>query len=94
MRQLWRYEVMISAALAVIENEQQRNELSALYEKNKDRFLNIVLDLLHNKEEAEDAVQETFLRIADKPDNFFSIEENLWYHNQRKPVSDTSSLVF
>lgn len=67
---------MISAALAVIENEQQRDELSALYDKNKNRFLNIALDMLHNKEAAEDAVQEAFLRIADKPDNFFLIEEH------------------
>ncbi|MCH5203819.1 MAG: RNA polymerase sigma factor [Oscillospiraceae bacterium] len=66
---------MISAALAVLETEEQRNELSVLYEKHKNRFLNIALELLHNKEEAEDAVQETFLRIAEKPDNFFSVEE-------------------
>lgn len=66
---------MISVALAIIENENQRNELAVIYEKHKDRFLNIALDLLHNKEEAEDAVQETFLRIADKPENFFSVEE-------------------
>lgn len=63
---------MISAALAVLESEEQRNELSEFYEKNKNRFYAIAYEHLHNKEDAEDAIQETFLRIANKPDIFFS----------------------
>ena len=66
MRQLWRYEVMISVALAIIENENQRNELAAFYEKNKSRFYAIAFGHLHKKEESEDAVQEAFSEIADK----------------------------
>ena len=48
---------MISSALAVIENESQRNELAVIYEEHKNRFLNIALDLLHNKEEAKEQRQ-------------------------------------
>lgn len=64
---------MVSAALAVMEFEGQRCELSEIYEKNRKRFLGIALKILRNRENAEDAVQEAFLRIADKPDTFFSL---------------------
>ncbi len=64
---------MLADALAIIEDECQRNELSEFYEKNKDRFYAIAFEHLHNREESEDAVQEAFLRIADKPDKFFSL---------------------
>lgn len=62
---------MISEALAVLETEEQRNELADFYEKNKSRFYTIAFDHLHNQEEAEDAIQEAFLEIANKPDTFF-----------------------
>ena len=64
---------MISAAVAILETDAQRNELSEFYERNTDRFLNVALKTLHNKEQAEDAVQEAFLRIANSPDVFFSL---------------------
>lgn len=66
---------MISAALAVLETDEQRNELSLFYEKNKSRFYAIALGYLHKQEEAEDAVQEAFLKIANKPDTFFSLSD-------------------
>lgn len=66
---------MISGALAILKSEAQRNEMSAIYEKNKALFLNIAFKNLQNKEMAEDAVQEAFLEIADKPDVFFSLTE-------------------
>lgn len=66
---------MIAAALAVLENEGQRKELSEFYKKHESRFLNIALHIVHNKEGAEDAVQEAFLSITDKPDLFFSLNE-------------------
>lgn len=67
---------MISGALAILNSEAQRNEMSAVYEKNKSLFLNIAFKNLQNEEEAEDAVQEAFLEIADKPNTFFSLTEN------------------
>lgn len=65
---------MISGALAILKSEAQRNEMSAIYEKNKSLFLSIAYEKLQN-EDAEDAVQEAFLEIADKPDIFFSLTE-------------------
>ena len=47
---------MISSALAILETEEQRNELSEFYEQYKDRFYAISFSKLHNRESAEDAV--------------------------------------
>lgn len=72
---------MFDATFAVIENEKQRNELAEFYSKSKNRLYFIALSKLHNKEEAEDAVQEAFSRISDKPELFFDIppEKRLAY---------------
>ena len=67
---------MISPALEILETEEQRNELSEFYEQYKERFYAIAFSKLHNRASAEDAVQEAFLRIADKPDKFFEIPQN------------------
>ena len=66
---------MISGALAILKSDAQRNEMSEFYEKHKKRFLSIALKILNNEEEMEDAVQDAFLKIADKPDKFFSLNE-------------------
>ena len=64
---------MIDAVLSVIENEEQRNELADFYSCYKNRLYSIAFSKLHNETEAEDAVQEAFLRIANKPEKFFDI---------------------
>lgn len=64
---------MIDALFSVIKNEEQRDELSAFYSENKNRLYFIALSKLHNEFDAEDAVQEAFSRIADKPEKFFEI---------------------
>lgn len=64
---------MIEAALAALENDKQRNELAAFYEQYKNRFFNIAYSKLHNPAEAEDAVQEAFLRVVDNPNKFFEM---------------------
>lgn len=66
---------MIEAALAALENDNQRNRLSAFYEQYKNRFYGIAYSKLHNSEEAEDAVQETFLRVVDRPTKFFEMPD-------------------
>ena len=66
---------MIEAALSVLENDKQRNELAAFYEQYKNRFFGIAYSKLHNPEEAEDAVQEAFLRVADNPHSFFRMSD-------------------
>ncbi len=67
---------MFADALAIIEDESQRNELSEFYEENMGRFYAIAFSKLHNKADAEDAVQEAFLRIVKKPDLFFAQSRN------------------
>lgn len=74
---------MISAALAVLENEEQRNELSEIYKKNIEGFYSIAMHNLHNKQDSEDAIQEAFLAIAKNPNVFFDIprEKRVSYIN-------------
>ena len=64
---------MLGTILSTMENEEQRNELAEFYSKYKNRLYSIALSKLHNEADAEDAVQEVFSRIADKPKRFFSI---------------------
>jgi len=64
---------MISAALAVLETEEQRNELSDVYQQNESRFFSIAFSKLHNKQDAEEAIQEAFLSIANNPECFFEL---------------------
>ncbi len=64
---------MIDFILSTIENEEQRNELAEFYSKHKSRLYSIALSKLHNKEDAEDAVQEVFSEIADNPKKFFDV---------------------
>ena len=66
---------MISGALAVLKSEAQRNEMSVFYEKYKSRLLRIAIKILRNEEEAADAVQDAFLKIANSPDVFFSLND-------------------
>ena len=66
---------MISAALGILETDGQRSELADFYRENKSRLYMIAFSKLHNSEAAEDAVQEAFLRIADKPERFFGLNE-------------------
>ena len=67
---------MISAALAILETDEQRNKLIDFYSKSHSRLYAIAYSKLHNKQSAEDAVQETFLRIVAHPEKFFSLEDN------------------
>lgn len=67
---------MFAEALAIIEDESQRSELAEFYEENKARLYAIAHKHLHNKSDAEDAVQEAFLRIVKKPDVFFTKSRN------------------
>lgn len=48
---------MISAALAVLKTDEQRNELSELYEENKSSYP-IAFERLHIRQDAEDAISD------------------------------------
>lgn len=65
---------MISAALAILENDEQRRLMTEFYKQNKNKLYRLAYSKLHSREAAEDAVQETFLRIAKYPKKFFEID--------------------
>lgn len=71
---------MIEAALAALENDRQRNELAAFYEQYKNRFFSIAYSKLHNSEEAEEAVQDAFLRVVRNPDKFLEMSDKERVH--------------
>ena len=64
---------MITAALAILQTDEQRTIISDFYQKNKNRFYAIAYEHLHDPQDSEEAIQETFLRIAVDPDKFFSL---------------------
>lgn len=66
---------MLDATFAVMKDEEQRCELAEFYSKYKDRLFGIAYSKLNSKEAAEDAVQDVFSEIADKPELFFGIPE-------------------
>ena len=57
----------------ILDDIDQGNELEEIYRLNADRFYTIAFSRLHNMHDAEDAVQEAFLRIANNPKNLFKI---------------------
>ena len=67
---------MVAAAFMLLDTCEQRNELADFYERYKRRFFTVALKKLHNIENAEDAIQETFLRIVKYPNKFFELSEN------------------
>lgn len=64
---------MISSALAILETEEERNELSEIYTKNGQMFYAIAYSIVHNNEDAEDAVHEAFVAVAKNSEAFFNI---------------------
>ncbi len=64
---------MLDIPFSTINDDTQRNELEKFYFKYKKRLYAIAFSKLHNKEEAEDAVQDVFSEIADKPEKFFAV---------------------
>lgn len=64
---------MISAALAILKTDEERNVLSEIYTNNIKSFYSIAFSKLHNTHDSEDAIQEAFLAIAKNPKPFFSV---------------------
>lgn len=65
---------MITAALAVLKTDEQRNIISDFYQMYKNRFYAIAYEHLHNLQDSEEAIQEAFLRIAVNPYKFFCFQ--------------------
>lgn len=67
---------MVSAALSILNSDEERNIMSEFYRENKSQLYAIALVRLNNAQDAEDAVQDTFLRIAKFPERFFAMDAN------------------
>ena len=58
---------MITAALSILQTDEQQNILSDFYQMYKNRFYAIVYQRLHNPQNSEEATQETFFQNRSKP---------------------------
>lgn len=67
---------MIAAALAMIENESDKEFVLSLYEKNELFLYNIAYNILHNRTDAEDAVQDAFVRVINHLEKIREIDCN------------------
>lgn len=67
---------MLSFYLSLVETEEEKSELEQLYITYRGRMLSVAMRYLHNKPDAEDAVQEAFFRIATRNTKIFQIEPN------------------
>lgn len=61
---------MIAAILMSISNEEQRNAISAIYEKYYNQMVRVANSILNNINDAEDAVMDTFRKMCEKPELF------------------------
>ncbi len=64
---------MISTAIFLLRTASERNELSEIYNRNINKFYSIAFSRLHNQQDAEDAIQEAFLTVANNSQVFFDI---------------------
>ncbi len=55
---------MLALYLSIIEDDNDRAKFEILYNKYRKRMLSAADSVLHNKEDAEDVVHETFIKIA------------------------------
>jgi RNA polymerase sigma-70 factor (ECF subfamily) len=55
---------MLSFYLSMLEADEDKNKFEELYMKYRDDMYNIAFSILHNCEDAEDAVHDTFVSIA------------------------------
>ena len=66
---------MISFYLSMLQTEEERSIFEDFYKKNYDRLVYIAFKNVHNKHDAEEAVEEAFMRIITKPRRFFSLSD-------------------
>lgn len=59
-----------------IENDSERQLAERLYLTYKSKMYNIAYSILHNKEDAEDAVMDAVCKIVDNVSVFLNIERN------------------
>ena len=57
---------MLSYAARILVNEEQRGFVEDLYRQNEQLLYRAAYSVVHNREDAEDAVMTTFQRVADR----------------------------
>lgn len=55
---------MIAMYMSFIDSEDDREKFEIIYHEYRKRMVSVAYSILHNNEDAEDAVHETFIRIA------------------------------
>jgi RNA polymerase sigma-70 factor (ECF subfamily) len=65
---------MLAIGMAIIDDEDDKQTFDKLCREYKNMMLNIAFNILGNKQDAEDAVQDAFIRIAQ---NFKTIRRNI-----------------
>lgn len=68
--------VMLASLLAMIDSDSDRDFVSALYKQYEQMLYRVAFNILHNRTDAEDAVQDTFVRIIDNLDKIRNISSN------------------
>lgn len=65
--------------IMTLENEEQRSFVEELYNKYQQRILNVCMKVLKNPDDANDAVEDTFVRIMENVEKFMEIDEDNIY---------------
>ena len=63
---------MINLYLSVLETDEDRCQFEDIYRQYKNRMYKFAISILHNNEDAEDVVQQSFLTIANNFDKIKS----------------------
>lgn len=67
---------MLQFYLSILETAKEKSEFEKLYKTYRNGMYNIAYKHLNNRNDAEDAVQEAFLRIASKTARVFEIPDD------------------
>lgn len=94
--------------VSLLETEEQKDKFIEIYERNKDKMYHIVFEVLKQREEAENAVHDAFVKLADKFGRYEHLSEkemdglcvtivkntalNLLYRQKRISVSEPEEL--
>ena len=68
----WAVTEMINLYLSVLETDEDRCQFEDIYRQYKNRMYKFAISILHNNEDAEDVVQQSFLTIANNFDKIKS----------------------
>lgn len=67
---------MLSSLLSMINNETDKELVRSLYEANEQIMYNIAYNILHNRTDAEDAVQDSFVSVINHLEKIREIDCN------------------